>query len=361
MTASVQQLSDRLRAEIGDIARSFTDTFTGDGTTYRYQLSQAPVQGYTLVVTVNGTDVSSHVTIEEGVGVLSFATGYIPANNAVVKIYGQAYRYFTDSEISYYINTAFFQHAGHTTDTHGARITQVSLLPPVDEYPLVLLASTMALYTLATDAAFDIDIISPDGVSIPRSERFRQLNEMVEIRKAQYKELCAMLGVGLYRIEVASLRRISRTTNKYIPIYRPQEIDDWSLPQRVSLPMPDYGDTTPPVAVLTRDISMYSGDDFEMKYQFGFDLTTYIPKGQVRLYTQGDFAQVGPVLLADFTISKYSVNSNSVLDGLIISLPAATTTNLPKTCYYDIQMTGPDGHIKTYVTGKIFTSLQVTI
>lgn len=361
MTASVQQLSDRLRAEIGDIARSFSDTFTGDGTTYRFQLSQAPVQGYTLVVTVDGTDVSSHVTIEEGVGVLTFATGYIPANNAVVKIYGQAYRYFTDSEISYYINTAFFQHAGHTTDTNGARISQVSLLPPLDEYPLVLLASTMALYTLATDAAFDIDIISPDGVSIPRSERFRQLNEMVEIRKAQYKELCAMLGVGLYRIEVASLRRISRLTNKYVPIYRPQEIDDWSIPQRVSLPMPDYGDTTPPAAVLTRDISMYSGDDFEMKYQFGFDLTGYTPKGQVRLYTQGDFAQVGPVLLADFTITKYSVNNNSVLDGLIVSLPAATTANLPKTAYYDIQMTGPDGKIKTYVTGKIFTEVQVTL
>jgi hypothetical protein len=41
MTASVQQLSDRLRAEIGDIARSFSDTFTGDGTTYRFQLSKA--------------------------------------------------------------------------------------------------------------------------------------------------------------------------------------------------------------------------------------------------------------------------------------------------------------------------------
>jgi len=360
MTASVQQLSDRLRAEIGDIARSFTDTFTGDGVTYRFQLSQAPVQGYTLIVMVNGTDISSHVTIEEGVGVLTFATGYTPANNAVVKIYGQAYRYFTDSDISYYINTAFFQHAGHTTDTHGARISQISLLPPIDEYPLVLLASTMALYTLANDSAFDIDIISPDGVSIPRSERFRQLNEMVEIRKAQYKELCAMLGVGMYRIEVSSLRRISRLTNRYVPIYRPQEIDDWSLPQRVNLPMPDYGDITPPTPVLTRDISLYAGDDFLMKYQFGFDLTYYTPKGQVRLYTQGDHSQVGPVLLADFTITKYSVNNNSVVDGLIVSLPSATTTNFPKTAYYDIQMTGPDGLIKTYVTGKIFSEEQVT-
>jgi hypothetical protein len=361
MTASVQQLSERLRAEIGDIARSFTDTFTGDGVTFRFQLSKAPVQGHSLSVSVNNVDKSAFVTIEEGTGMLSFAAGQIPANAATIKVYGQAYKYFTDSEISYYINTAFFEHAAHTTDTHGARVPQIALLPVIDEYPLVILASSMALYTLATDAAFDINIMSPDGVSIPRSQRYQQLSNMVQARQDQYKELCKMLGVGLYRIEVATLRRISRMTNRYIPVYRPQEIDDRSLPDRVTLPMPDYGDITPPMSVLTRDISMYSGDDFSMTYQFGFDLTTFTPKGQIRLWPSGDYAQVGPVLLADFTITKYSVNSNSVLDGLRITLPSATTTNLPKTAYYDIQMTSSDGKIKTYVTGKVFTEKQVTI
>jgi len=361
MTASVQQLSERLRAEIGDIARSFTDTFTGDGVTFRFQLSKAPVQGYSLSVTVNNVDKSAFVTIEEGTGMLSFASGQIPANASTIKVYGQAYKYFTDSEISYYINTAFFEHAAHTTDPHGARISQIALLPVIDEYPLVILASSMALYTLATDAAFDINIMSPDGVSIPRSQRYQQLSNMVQARQDQYKELCKMLGVGLYRIEVATFRRISRMTNRYIPVYRPQEIDDRSLPDRVTLPMPDYGDITPPTPVLSRDISMYSGDDFSMKYQFGFDLTTFTPKGQIRLFPSSDYSQVGPVLLADFTITKYSVNSNSVLDGLIITLPSATTTNLPRTAYYDIQMTDSSGKIKTYATGKVFTEKQVTL
>ena len=358
--ASIKQLSDRLRAEIGDIARSFTDTFTGDGTTTRYQLSQAPVQGYTLQVKVNNVDKSSFVTIEEGVGVLEFAAGSIPPNNAVIHVYGQAYRYFTDSEISYYVNNAFIEHAAHTTDTNGSRVTQIALLPPVDEYPLVLLASTMALYTLATDASFDIDIISPDGVSIPRSERFRQLTEMIQIRKEQYKELCAMLGIGMYRIEVNTLRVISRRTNRYVPIYRPQEIDDWSIPQRVRLNLPDYGDVTPPGTVVNRDISMYQGDDFSMKFQFGFDLSNYTPAGQVRLYSNSDYAQVGPVLLGTFSFSKFSYNNNLLVDSLIISLPGTVTANLPYTSYYDVQMTAPDGTIKTYLTGKVFTEKQVT-
>jgi len=360
--ATASQLCDRLRAEIGDIARSFVDTFTGDGVTNRFQLSQAPIQGYTLVVKVNGLDVSANVIVEEGVGVITFAPSVLPPNNAVITVTGQAYRYFTDTEISYYINTAFIEHAAHSTDLAGSRITQIGLLPPIEEYPVVLLASTMALYTLANDASFDIDISSPDGVNIPRSERFRQVNEMVQVRKEQYKELCAMLNIGMYRIEVQTLRRISRLTNRYVPVYRPQEIDDGSIAQRVYLPMPDYGDNTPPTTALVRDISMYSGDDFLLDFQFSFDLTNFTPKGQVRIFTSGDYAQVGPLILGEFTITKVHSSVTSLLDTLQVTLPASVTTNLPRTAYYDIQMTNnTDGKIRTYVTGKVFTRNQVTV
>lgn len=358
--ASVQQLSERLRAEIGDIARTFTDTFTGDGFTYRFQLSQAPIQGYTLQVYVNDVNKSDSVIVEEGVGLLEFNQASIPTNNAVIKVIGQAYRYFTDSDITYYINNAFLEHSRNSTDTNGSRITQLALIPPIEEYPLVLLASTMALYTLATDTAFDIDVISPDGVSIPRSERFRQLTEIIQIRKEQYRELCTLLGIGLHRIEVTTLRRISRLTNKYVPVYRPQEIDDASIPQRVRLSIPNYGDITPPSPVLTRDLSMYSGDDFTARYQFQFDITDYIPKGQIRLFTSGDYAQVGPALLGEFTITKYSYNNNSIVDSIKLELPGSITKDLPRTAYYDVQMTDIHGDVKTYLTGKIFTEKQVT-
>ena len=360
--ASIEQLSTRLRAEIGDIARSFRDTFGGDGITTRFQLSQAPVQGYSLSVKViSGTDVidvSNAITIEEGVGVLTFPNP--PANNSTIEIWGQAYRYFTDSEISYYINNAFLEHSRTSTDSNGSRITQIALLPPIEEYPLVLLASTMALYTLATDAAFDIDISSPDGVNIPRSERYRQVTQSIEVRKDQYKELCAMLGIGLYRIEVQTLRRISRLTNRYVPIYRPQEVDDGSLPQRVRLSMPTYGDITPPSTAMTLDLSAYSGDDFSRDFQFDFDISTYTPKGQIRLFAAADYAQVGPLVLGEFTFEKFSYDNNGVIDSLRLNLSKIVTEDLPRTTYYDIQLTGTDGHIKTYLTGKIFTEKQVT-
>ena len=155
--ATLSALSDRLRAEIGDMGRSFVETFTGDGSNKRFQLTYAPVKGTTLLIRVGSTNVSSTAIIEEVTGMVELASA--PANNAVITISGTAFKYFTESEIQYYVNTAFTEHARSTTDTNGSRAT-LTTLPVIDEYPLVLLAASMAIYTLATDSAFDIDIIS---------------------------------------------------------------------------------------------------------------------------------------------------------------------------------------------------------
>lgn len=358
--ATLQTLSDRLRAEIGDTARTFVDTFTGDGSTKRFQLSQAPLQGSTLVVKVNGTDVSSVAIIEEAVGVLTFPVANTPVNNSVITVAGQAYRYFTDSEIAYYIDTAFQQHTRHATTSLGSSITQLAFLPSIDEYPVVILASTLALTTLANDSSFDIDIISPDGVNIPRSERYRQLTQIVEDRRAQYRELCQMLNIGLYRIEVGTLRRISRLTNRYVPIYRPQEIDDWSLPQRVMLPTPTYGDETPQEPILVQDLEMYSGDDFIQDFGFNFDLSGYTAKSEIVLYQNSEFSQVGPVVLGTFTIGKITASGGTYPTILALSLPGSVTETLPKTSYYDLRLTDPSGKIKTYFGGKVYTFPSVT-
>jgi len=218
----------------------------------------------------------------------------------------------------------------------------------------------MALYTLATDAAFDIDIISPDGVSIPRSERYRQLLELVQQRKEQYRELCNLLGVGLHKIDVFSVRRVSRRTNRYVPIYRPQEVDDGSMPQRVYLPVPNYGDITPPSTVPTRDLSLYAGDDFEVILKFNMDLSTYTPLSQIRLFPSYPANQVGPVIVATFEIEKFASITGGTVDSLRLSLQDAVTASLPRTAYWDIQLTSSLGEVKTYLTGKVFTRPQVS-
>jgi hypothetical protein len=356
--ANIQTLANRLRAEIGDIGRFFDENFTGDGRTRRFQLSVSPVKGLSLKVLVNGVDVSATTAVEEVSGLFELAN--VAADNATIEVSGTQYKYFTDVEIQQYVINAFYEHAYTTTDSNGSLATMASL-PVIDEYPLVILATSMALYTLATDAAFDIDIISPDGVSIPRSERYRQLMEVVQQRKEQYRELCSLLGIGMYRIEVTTLRRISRRTNRYVPVYRPQEVDDGSIPQRVYLSMPTYGDITPPSSVPTKDLSMYSGDDFCLDLAFDHDLTHYTALSQIRLYPQLPANQVGPLLLATFEITKSASISGGILDKLSLYLPSSVTADLPRTAYWDLQLTdNTTGHVKTYLQGKIFTKAQVT-
>jgi hypothetical protein len=355
--ATLTALSDRLRAEIGDIGRSFVETFQGDGVNKRFQLTYAPVKASTLIVKVGSTNVSSTSVVEEVVGMIELATA--PVDGATVTISGTTFKYFTDSEIQYYVETAFNEHARTTVDSNGARATMTTL-PSIDEYPLVILASSMALYTLATDAAFDIDIISPDGVSIPRSERYRQLMELVQQRKEQYRELCNMLGLGMYKIETFTLRRISRRTNRYVPVYRPQEIDDGSLPQRVFLPMPNYGDITPEGPVPTRDLSIYAGDEFNLRLKFNKDLATLTPLSQIRLFPKYPVNQVGPLILATFDITKEASVSGGTLDTLLLHLDPEVTATLPRTAYWDIQLTDSLGGVKTYLTGKVFTRTEVT-
>lgn len=436
--ATLASLSNVLRAELGDTARSFVDTFTGDGITTRFQLNQAPIQGATLsikvtapaitavvtaasvtatntitytcangftagqVVSISGlstsafnlsnvtiatrtptsftvtnsatgtavtlasavavvaattSDVSDSTVVEEGTGVLTLAVA--PVNNSVINITGTAYRYFTDSEICYYVNTAFAEHGRTSTDSNGSLVT-MSTLPVVEEYPLVVLASTLALYTLATDASFDIDIISPDGVSIPRSERYRQLSEIIQQRKEQYRELCTLLNVGLHRIETFNLRRISRTTNRYVPIYRPQEVDDGSIPQRVMLSMPTYGDVTPATSAQAKDFTVYAGDDFTEIVKFSMDISAYTPLSQVRLYPSVPGSMVGPVIIAAFTFTKSASVEGGIVDTLSMHLTGATTKDFPNVSYYDLQMTDQAGAVRTYLYGKVFTHAQVS-
>lgn len=263
--ATIQSLSDRVRLELGDLGKTFVSQLTADGTTSRFRIGYSPLDASTLVVTLNGTDISDNCTVEEGTGILITPT--IPAEGAAIVISGTYFRYFTGAEMATLVQTAIDQHTSTQTDTVGRKLT-LSTLPVLEEYPVAIYAVTLALYTLATDASFDIDISAPDGVTIPRSERYRQLMEMVQTRQTQYRELCALLGIGLYGIDVFTLRRISKATGRYIPVYRPQEVDDRSYPDRVDLKDPTYGDVPPAWPTDAGELTAYQGRSFSTSLDF---------------------------------------------------------------------------------------------
>jgi len=357
--ATLAALSERLRAEIGDLTNTFVEKFVGNGNDQRFQLTVAPVNAQSLQIIVNGEDVSSACDIEETTGLVILPSA--PSVGQPISVSGQSFKYFTDAEIQYYVQAAFQQHTKFMTNVDGVQ-PHLYNITHENEYPIVIYASSLALYTLATDASFDIDISSPDGVMIPRSQRYRQLMEIVYQRREQYKELCQLLNIGMYKISVFDLRRTAQRTNRYVPLYKPQEVDDGSLAQRIHLEMPDYGDATTSAPVINKDLSMYSGDDFEYCLpRFSADLANFTPFAQIRMFTQWPGSQVGPLVLGTFTITKSASQPGGILDTLTLTLPGSVTAELPRTSYWDLQLKDSDGRTKTYLEGKVFNHFQVSI
>ena len=352
--ASLSSLGSRLRYEIGDIPKSFVYQFTADGTTNRFLVPYSPLDGLNLSIIQDGTNVSDDVEVEEATGYIVFDT--VPADGDVIVVAGNYFKYFTTSEIEQYISTAFTEHSAFHTDAYG-RTVSLTNMPALEEYPVVVYASTLALYALANDAAFDINVFAPDGVTIPRSERYQQLMQMVQARQQQYRELCNQLGIGMYKIDVFSLRRISKTTNRYVPIFKPMEVDDRETPTRVYVPIPTYGAVDAPVTTIVQDLYVYEGDDYTFNIVFDFELDTYTPTAEIR-QLPGSSA-----LITTFTITKPDVGSGdgAGLRTLQLDLSEEQTRILPKTAYYDVQMVDSNGVTKTYVTGKIFVTKEVTV
>lgn len=350
--ATIDSMANRLRYELGDIGRSFVYQFVADGTTNRFLVPYSPLDGIHLAINLEGEDVSAEVEVEEATGHIVFDT--TPDAGDVVIVAGNYFKYFTETEICQYVNDAFEQHTTFHTDSYG-RTLSVATLPTVEEYPVIIYASTLAMYTLATDASFDIDITAPDGVMIPRSERYRQLMQMIEVRKNQYKELCSQLGIGLYKIDVFSLRRISKTTNEYVPIYEPQEIDNKSYKTRVRLPIPTYGNVKPIPPTVVQDLNIYEGDAYEFSIRLAFEVNDLTPLAQIRM------AVGAAVVITEFTVTKPDITEDGDNQRtLVLSLTGEQTRLLPGRSYYDVQLTDAENVTHTYVSGQIFLTPEVS-
>ena len=346
--ATLTGLVDRVRLELGDPGKAFVWGTEATGT-QRYELPYSPVLGSTMIIFVNDLEVTDAVEVEEHTGVLTFDTAPDPGDK--ISVHGTYFRFFTDSELAYIADAAVQEHLYNRTDAFG-RALNVGNLPIVEEYPAALLGTIQALYTLATDASFDIDITTPDGVHVPRSERYRQLMEAINLRKGQYDDMCKALNIGLTRIDVFTFRRISKSTNKYVPIYMPQEIDDRTPPSRIYLPIPTYGGSPVPSAAAPYDLVFTQGDDFSVDIDFPFPLTGIKVEAQIRLFPES------AAIVAKPTIEVIDEAAGTVR----LSLDHSQTAKVPLRAYWDAQATGPapSTFTETFINGLVFCKRQVT-
>jgi hypothetical protein len=264
--ADVATVRARIRREIGDPGESFQSTSRGNGSTRRFELPYERVgtdgfraykldESNSIQPYVSGTDYD--MNYEEGVLTLHGVLGV----DEQLFVEGRCFALFSDAELDVYVQDALKKHVGdREVATRSYNINgfiefihlplDLINLPDVEEPLVALLASIDVLWTLATDASTDIDVVTAEGTSIPRSQRYRQLMQHIAMLTMRYKELCQQLNVGFFRIEMSNLRRVSRTTGRYVPIYQEREYDDHSIPVRllppIDAPNPDYSGIASP-------------------------------------------------------------------------------------------------------------------
>jgi len=237
----------RVRQEIGDPLQPFRTTAIGDGLTTIYDLPKQHLESRTVqVILVNN---AVETTLAEGVdytldsfnGMVTLASP-LP-NGATLTIYGQAWAMFSDEELARIVIYSAKQHCYHQTITERYRDKfgfisyreepkMLQNLPPVEEPLLVMLATLNTLWVLANDAATDANITTAEGTDIDRVGRYRQLMDHIADLQERYERYAGQLGVGVFRMEVINLRRVSRTTGRLVPLFRDREYDDHRWPVR---------------------------------------------------------------------------------------------------------------------------------
>jgi len=275
-----QTVMDQVRSMIGDFSSPFRDVFTGGGELSSYDLSETNVASVTATIIDIATNTPTEIqgySLDYREGRIVLAAPYAPLpHGKLLIVEGLSSGMFSDDEMRIFVNDAFLQHTDSRTiesryqdgssavgsqpggygsgafgqDYYGETLANGGTgfiryrydpitwenLPPIERYPVSLLAAQMAVWNLMMDAATDIDINSSETF-VPRTQRFRQLMALQGELQDRYKDICAQLNIGLYRIEVLRLRRVSRFTNRLVPVFKDREYDDAALPQRILPPI----------------------------------------------------------------------------------------------------------------------------
>lgn len=312
--ATRQSLIDRLRLELADFRLSFDFTGSGYEGEVRFDLPNESVSN--VVVTLDGVAqvAGTDYVLDAERGIVVFTTA--PADGAEVEVTGEFTELFDDTTLGTWVDTAFLL---HSVDSNPP--LTLPTLPPVEDYLVVLLAKVEALYVLATDAAYDIDIRTVEGVSIPRSQRFAQLMALINSVRGHYKELGQELNVGPGRIVNLQLRRNSRMTNRLVPIYLPREVDDTRPPKRIYPVIDARGAELPEPTIPVYDIQLRKGASYTEAFTFSEDDGTPIDLTGYEFNAHVHRSRHEAEHIVDFLVSE-----TDLLNGVItLSLTAAET------------------------------------
>jgi len=154
------------------------------------------------------------------------------ANSDTLMIEGYHYEWLTTGDLSFFADMAI------NLTTYNLETSLESLAPAVVDV-IGINALVQSLWALLSEYSRDIDVITSESVHIIASQRYRMVSSLLDYWQEEYNRRAQALNIGLERIEVFTLRRVSKTTNRYVPMYKSKEIDDLDPLERLWPPIPD--------------------------------------------------------------------------------------------------------------------------
>ena len=149
-----------------------------------------------------------------------------PAANSSLMVEGYYYEWVHPTDLKFYTKYAIDEHVYNLS-------TPLENMSKIVIDTIGIAAVVHSLWALLSEYSRDIDVMTSESVHIPGSQRFRMVQSLLEYWQASYEKNARSLNIGVNRIEVMNLSRISRTTNRYIPMYRGRELGDYGPIERI--------------------------------------------------------------------------------------------------------------------------------
>lgn len=215
------------RNYLRDFPKFFQVSFDAVGRTY--ELGHMNIDKTTLwIATVSGasatTLTATDYSLDARNGIVRLAA--TPALNTKFLVEGYYYEWLLPEDLQFYAERSINFHL--PTINTSLEQANAAVLDVIGIGALV-----EALQALMTEFARDIDVMTSESIHIPGSQRFRMLQSLVQQWEVEYRKHANNLNIGPEKIDQFSLRRVSRTTNRLVPLYVPKEIGDYGPVERI--------------------------------------------------------------------------------------------------------------------------------
>jgi hypothetical protein len=229
---TVDKVTAIARTFLRDFPKFFQVSFNAVGRTYELghpniDKDKLWVATYTVgnptQITTN-TSASTYYSLDDRNGILRFNESF--SANTQILIEGQYYEWILPADLEFY--------ATHSIERH------IYNLPIALENMSNIVIDTIgmgtvveSLWGLLTEYSRDIDVMTSESIHIPASQRFRMVQSLLDYWSKAYEKQAKALNIGLDRIEIMNLRRVSRTTNRLVPLYKARELGEYGPIERI--------------------------------------------------------------------------------------------------------------------------------